>query len=329
VQLPSPSTSNVAPNPLPPGATGVAAVTDAWCGAALRKSGSYLILHGGGHSDYAGNEIYALGLEADAPAWQRVWGPTPNSQITENSLVYADGNPAAIHTYGRLQFDDARDTLMRFGSGEYPVGGVGPGVYGWLWGAANWYPASTFQSHPNSGQTFYEEMGYTQDAAGNVYGVNSWVRYVWHHATEQFTTPPLVTTVNLGWNSMAFDTVRNCCWSTTTAGALGRWDVSSNAQSILTLTGAAAPSIADEYMGIAYDPVVDRLFIYRQTGVLYSVNPATLAVGPVVTSGPLPPDTSAAGTAQGVNNKFQYVPNLGGCVVLPRWSANAYFIKTH
>jgi hypothetical protein len=333
VALQSPSVANVAPNPSPPGNSGVGAVTDAWCGAALRKTGSYFILHGGGHADYAGNEIYGLSLEADSPVWQRVWGPTPNSQIVENSYYYADGNPAPIHTYGRLQYDDQRDVLMRFGNGQYPVGGVGPGVDGWQWGSSKWFPQGTFQFHPSTGQTFYEGMGYTKDPSGNVYGVNSLVRYVWRHATQTFDTPPISNrSTDCGQNSMAYDTTRGCCWSIqpTTPGKILRWDVSSSGmpETLMSLTGAAAADIQDAYMGLQYDPIADRLFIFRQSGTLYSVNPATLTVTPVVPVGSVLP-TATSGSGLGTNNKLQYVPNLGGLVLITQWVAPVLFIKTH
>lgn len=117
VNLPSISTSGVLPNPPAPGL--VKYVTDAWGGGALRKNGSYYILHGGGHRDYGGNEIYAISLEADNPQWQRVWGPTPNSQIVEGQLFYNDGNPASSHTYYALTYNDQDDVLMKFERSYY------------------------------------------------------------------------------------------------------------------------------------------------------------------------------------------------------------------
>ncbi len=336
VSLQSPSAANVAPNPLPPGNSGVSSVTDAWCGAAFRKKGSWLLLHGGGHQDYAGNEIYGLSLEQDSPTWQRLRDPTPNDKITTNTYYYADGNPAAIHTYGRLVYDDQRDILMRFGNGQYPVGGVGPGVDGWAWGNANWLPAGTFQAHPSSGMTFYEGMGYTKDpATGDVYGVNAIVRYIWRHATQKFDAP-IKMSADAGENSMTFDTKRGYVWSVQpkTPGAILRWDVKgSGGETVLPLKGSAAGDIKDSYMGIAYDPVADTIFIYRQSGTLYAVNPSTMEISVVPTnagvSGAAVTPTATSGSNLGINNRFQYVPNLGGCVVLARWSAPTLFILTH
>jgi hypothetical protein len=91
VALPSLSSSSVLPSPALPGS--VVNVTNAWCGATVRPTGSYYLLHGGGHADYSGNEIYALKLSDDSPQWSRVMGPTPSTEyiLPLTSLTWASG----------------------------------------------------------------------------------------------------------------------------------------------------------------------------------------------------------------------------------------------
>jgi len=95
----------VRPLPEPPGAEGVSAVCNDWTGAtANQATGEYLFVAQGGHNGYYGNEIYALSLRSETPAWQRIWGPTPNAQISTSEFGcnaaytgYPDGSPRTTH----------------------------------------------------------------------------------------------------------------------------------------------------------------------------------------------------------------------------------------
>ena len=52
--------SGVIPNPSPPGNSGAQAVIGAWSSGAYDSKRKQLVIWGGGHEDYAGNEIYAF-----------------------------------------------------------------------------------------------------------------------------------------------------------------------------------------------------------------------------------------------------------------------------
>lgn len=96
--------SDVVPSPLPPG-NGQNSIIKAWNAAvSLQSRGEYLKVAEGGHGDYYGNEIYALRLKDETPGWKRIWGPTPNAQITTTSIAYndpavryGDGAPKTAH----------------------------------------------------------------------------------------------------------------------------------------------------------------------------------------------------------------------------------------
>jgi hypothetical protein len=102
---------DVAPDPAPPGNEGILGVTADWTGGcALQARGEYLLPAQGGHSGYYGNEIYALALRNATPAWQRIWGPTPNAQISTSEFpsnapytAYADGSPRTLHGWYHVQ----------------------------------------------------------------------------------------------------------------------------------------------------------------------------------------------------------------------------------
>lgn len=86
---------------------------NAWCGATLRRQGSiYLIAAAGGHGDYGGNEVNALRLSADDPAWVELRPSTVTADIVNNSAVYLDYRKAASHTYNTTQFIEQDDRLV-------------------------------------------------------------------------------------------------------------------------------------------------------------------------------------------------------------------------
>src|SRR3954471_13419609 len=90
------------PTPRPAGNTGPAAVIDAWGGGAFDSLRGLLLLWGGGHGDYGGNEIYAF--DVATLKWSRPWGPEPVVTTIPGNCgsTYAGGPPSARHTYGGL-----------------------------------------------------------------------------------------------------------------------------------------------------------------------------------------------------------------------------------
>ena len=67
------------PSPVPWGDAGPSSIMLAWSGGTLDTKRNRLLVWGGGHGDYAGNELYAFDL--NNLQWSRIWGPTPNSII--------------------------------------------------------------------------------------------------------------------------------------------------------------------------------------------------------------------------------------------------------
>lgn len=121
---------DVAPNPSPPGAEGVSAVTNDWTGGtALQGRGEYILPAQGGHNGYYGNEIYALALRDETPHWQRIWGPTPNDQISTSEhrmnapyTAYKDGSPRPWHGWFRVQASERDERIWLLGTGANPSG---------------------------------------------------------------------------------------------------------------------------------------------------------------------------------------------------------------
>jgi Kelch motif len=116
-EIPNSRLIDVAPSHSPGGSS---AKVVAWSGAALDTKRSRLLVWGGGHSDYAGNEVYAFDLTT--LAWQRLTDPSVADRA--RTPLYPDGQPRARHTYNYIEYVPSRDRLVVFGaSGPYPTGG--------------------------------------------------------------------------------------------------------------------------------------------------------------------------------------------------------------
>ncbi|MGO9516162.1 MAG: hypothetical protein ACLPND_03875 [Candidatus Korobacteraceae bacterium] len=102
-----------------------------WSGAAADDEHKRLIVWGGGHSDYAGNEVSVLNLTG-TPAWERFTGPTMPIPFNWDGkhweglkpyfvLLHQGGqpkpgaSPSSRHTYGGLQYVPYQNKLYSFG----------------------------------------------------------------------------------------------------------------------------------------------------------------------------------------------------------------------
>jgi len=99
------------------GSTGQASVIDAWNGGAfapdLGRFGS-LLLHGGGHGNYFGNEVYAFDVESGR--WSRLSDPyvASTDKLVERyeQGAFPDGSPLPPHTYDYVEYDPGTRRLL-------------------------------------------------------------------------------------------------------------------------------------------------------------------------------------------------------------------------
>lgn len=111
--------NNPAVNPIYPSppewvASGHRMIVDAWCGMAVNyATGDVWLGSTGGHADYAGNEMYKAVTFAAAADWAMVHAPSGaiGYPITDGGFghssvsgLYSDGRPRPTHTYNALVY---------------------------------------------------------------------------------------------------------------------------------------------------------------------------------------------------------------------------------
>ena len=111
----------------------------AWSGGVLDTSRGRLVVWGGGHADYRGNEVYAFDLAT--LEWSRIWGPSDDAQIPSGGTheEYDDGNPGSRHTYsGLVYIPPPHDAMVSSGGSLWQSGFYASGVWRYDFGDDAW-----------------------------------------------------------------------------------------------------------------------------------------------------------------------------------------------
>ena len=99
---------------------GCAAVIDDWSGGAFDDGQRVMILWGGGHSGYYGNEVY--GFDLASGAWELLrYSTTLDGGQMPTEPMY-DGTPVSRHTYDGLAYIEHLQQMMAWGGSQAPSG---------------------------------------------------------------------------------------------------------------------------------------------------------------------------------------------------------------
>ena len=311
---------------------------DAFSGMALRdETGEIFIAAAGGHLNSSDNRVVALGLHQDAPNWEQ--RSTSSSSFERDVAYYADGKPSSRHTYhtthwlpslGRVMLMGARfvyGTAVEFKT----VDGFDP--------ATNiWDARGTYADLPLGAG-----YGTVVDGRGFVW-TNQHRR--WNPSTKEWTNPITSRAANFVRWPYAYDPARDQIFGLCYADGEGFGPAVVNAvrvpaegaasyQVTFNPSTALAQFLADApaYSGMDYDPANDRYLFYCGQGAgagrIYVITPNNTNVWDMslfnLASGSLTPPDPGPG---GVNNRFRYVPSLGGFVLVANGSSDLYFLRT-
>src|SRR4030095_4155753 len=140
------------PEHLPQGSvTGASSMITAWNSGALdTKRGLFVMPRGGGHADWAGNQVIAF--DVNALAWRLLRPPSPNyPRMTASNPgsayinPYSDGTPASVHTYDAVEYLPTVDRIWSAGGIIWSPGGesVPPKTWWWNPTSTEWEPKVT------------------------------------------------------------------------------------------------------------------------------------------------------------------------------------------
>lgn len=298
-----------------------------------------LIACAGGHGDYSGNQVTGIDLLADAPAWvTRKALSTPRIDDSH----YADGTPTSRHTRWTTHFVPSKNRLMLFGCIDaYGNSNAYGNVDGFNLDTNTWDAEGTF---PTSGDVYGIQMA-AVDEAGQPWRSNGFYN---------LTTGAAVSTIGTGlFYPMAYDSARNeffgLSWGSGDGSGSGLNAHKANSglttRTAITFSGSATATAAfaanTPYgAGMDYDRRNGKYYFYSgKTGAtqrVWTITPNGTddwvmdILDPTVPDGmtAIPAGITIYDTPGGVYNRWRYVPDLNGFVLMAREQNNIYFLRT-
>ena len=299
--------------PVTPQSGNPTGLIQAWSGGTVDTTRSRLLVWGGGHMDYAGDEMYALDLAT--LSIKRIVEPSPVSSQASCTSALPDGKPAARHTYDGLTYAAHVDKFYATAGSLSTCGAGDPATWTYDFTANKWSMAMA----KSPMQTYYGTMAAYDPATKLVYikdqeGFYSYAveTNIYKKLGSDFADYHLSAAIDtkrrkfvmLGNGVQVIDMVNYSMktMATTKAPSL--------------VTGAGSP-------GVAYDPVADRIVAWSGGGNVYALNMDTGAWSQVATS----PGPTAAAPVQGTFGRWGYVPQYNVFALINDIDQNAWVFR--
>ena len=301
----------------------------AYSGGTIKGGDTMLVFGGGGAGAWAGNEIRALDLSADAPEWRIPVGPSPASAVWDrhapgqtSHLYMKDGKPNARHSYWGPQFIDSHgayansffifmcgqvwetDVDMTFpdqqtvdsldwSSGAWRA----PGTHPYIPANRTWAGAWTCK-HPMTEDVYVGT--YTTVQKWNPL-TNTWTKLcevpadITHRGMAAID-PNTGTILRLGWATGAVGTAFNVHAINITTGTLTVGSLAGPAVGSIVIDGFAAIG-----GGFVYDLGLKCFLLFQGNGAMLKITPSDGTgwyVDYLATTGAPPPVDTALGSAR-------------------------------
>jgi len=326
------------------GIVGCAGVIEAWSSGVNDSTGNRLIIWGGGHGDYFGNEVYALDLTA--LAMKRLNNPSTPGSLTgcPSPTAYPDGTPAARHTYDGLAFIADADRMFVFGGGlSGSCGMFSTDTWTLNLPTLQWQLMSPGGTNPQSGpgaisdydpnSTLVILHDYVSGLYGYNYSSNAWTQLL----SDPYGIDYHMTGV-IDPKRKLFLAVGGCAGCTGSGvqvyNVAGPTYTKSTPSVDSSCNGFLQPSNPEgSYSpGTAYDPVLDKIVVWPNFGnTVYLMDDTTWTCTAVTYPGG-PPDSHMDGspsTSRGTFGRFRYMQSSGVFVLVNDYDINAYTLRLH
>jgi hypothetical protein len=310
-------------------------VIRAWSGGVLDSKRNRLVLWGGGHTDYYGNELYALDLTARKMV--RLTEPGPIAAPVQNPeclTTLSDATPNSRHTYSGLAYIAHLDKMFAFGGSLACAPGKG-GEDTWVLdlGSLKWTRVAT-----SGGAPVGHQLGAIADYNPNdrlVYLFDRESIFSFDFSKNQYS---LLSQARISiYMNGVIDTKRDRFvlmgmddnWSRFVVQWIDLKNPSK--QGIQTVQAAGCEALMESKApGMAYDPISDRIVVWPNFGgavYLYDEEKKTCTERAFPGG---PPDSQHAGkqrTTKGTYGRFRYSAALDAFVVVSDWDTDAYLLR--
>lgn len=319
-QVPNSRLETVFPDPEPDGYTGPRSVTDAWNGGAYDTRRDKMIVWGGGHMDYAGNEVYAF--DVATLRWSRLDNPSTSTPL--DVCFYPDGRPSPPHTYNQVHYSAALDAFVAVG--RTSVYGSGNTVCG----DVSAYNLDTRQwrklASVGNSDAVQQGTSAVDPSTGRIYAVgnlNSQAVYdpasnSWSNLQNNTVGLGLYRTAAIDPNRRIMVAVGDPSTATSSLSSFGEFRTQSTSGD-KTLEAKNSP-------GFVFDPTINKFVGWSGGTAVYVLDPANWTwqkVSAAATNSVTPTAPVGAGTF----GRFRYVPSRNVYILVNRSSDDVYFYK--
>jgi len=297
--------------------------TMAWSGGAFDTLRNRMYIWGGGHSDYYGNEIYAMNLNTQVmsrltdPAL-----PVGTSTPAQSELYPYNGTqPNGRHTYDTLEYLPNADRMWAY-SGSLSSGGGNADNWTWLFNPNDntWKHVTPAGSAPRAELSFVSAYDantgkiFLHDRAGLF-------TYEYDSSGGRYT---LLANDSLDIGTAAVIDPKRKKFIVIGSGYQYIYDIgagSTYARQSLGSTGGSA-IVSAQAPGLAYDPVSDRIVAWAGGDTIYSLNVDT-GVWSALTF----PGGPGSAFGQGTYGRWQYSPASDVFLVYNSVDSNAFVVR--
>jgi Bacterial Ig domain len=293
-------------------------VIGAWNGGVFDTARNRLIIWGGGHHDYSGNEVYALDLNTLALSRLTDPGlPVATDPACPESLVNGT-QPNSRHTYGGIAYMPNVDKMFVFGGALATCGFASRGTWTFNFATNQW------ETHNPSGPLPNNNLGIVSaydPNSGKVFLHDSLDLYSYSPITDSYQK---LTNNNSGIDNHLTATIDPKRKKFVILGATQAWiyDISGSTFTLqaLSTTGGSA-IINSDFPGLAYDPQQDRIVAWSGGNNVYELNLDTNMWSSVSFAG------GPAAGPMGVFGHWQYSPASDVYVTINSADADAYLLR--
>ena len=300
---------------------GCGAVISAWNGGIADTARNRLVLWGGGHHDYFGNELYALDLRT--LKMSRLTEPSPVNNVMGCPEAYPDGRPSARHTYNALAYIPGLDLMFAYGGSKSACGFMSGETWTFDLAKLEWKlmdshsqdrpahsPGVIADYDPNSGMVFLSDTAnlFSYDPRKNSYLRLAAFSGVDYHL------------------SGVIDPVRKLFFMLGGPGQLWAVDIGPGSKHALQdwarkVTGCD-PLLHANSPGLAFDSQTKVIIGWSGGNTLYLFHPDTFTCSSQTYPG-------GPGPAQqnGTFGRFRYFPELGVFTLVNDWKQNAFLLR--
>ena len=292
-------------------------VINAWNSGIADTLRNRLIIWGGGHLNYFGNEIYSLNLNTSPPTLTRLNDPSPINTTDTCPAALADGNPNARETFNGLVYLANVDRMWVFNGGlACPNGLHDQDTWTLDMSTLQWQRMDPVNGSPTGVGVTYQIAAYDPNTQTVFMNYNGGL-WQYNYATNSYailnsnTAVPVGATGVIDPKRKLFIFIGSTLFGEDTAPHVLAVDISVGSTYVLQdwssqVTGCTVLGEA-EAPGLAYDPIQDRIVGYPGTGnAVYLFDPDTkTCVAQTFPNGP-----QNLTNNNGIYGRFQYFPAL-------------------